>query len=329
MLEPEVKPLAEQLGVPQKAKPTEGGQRVLGRPAQPLGFEKANERVAAVLADYEDRAGEAQITPRSTRNLSNGLVTQSFGGYMDATGNPVTFNIVRNRDGAIVRAFTQDSLGKRKPVAKDFDPNTPDATIAHEVAKTNEWTRGDRKQVVAAAAEAKNELLNALLGKADSVRLENGLPRLDDQAAIELASELDDIINKHTFETGVAPQLGGRLSQAVTRYAKQSPEEVKRGAVAAQKEEAAGFALEPQTEAQLAEKVAAEEGVGKTNRIDTVSQRLQEAQAGTLTALPSLPTAIDAASTATYIRAVLDGSLPVPEPIALQVEHIVQLTEKI
>lgn len=277
LLEPEIKPLAEQLGVPQKAKPTEGGQRVLGRPAQPLGFEKANERVAAVLADYEDRAGEAQITPRSTRNLSNGLVTQSFGGYMDATGNPVTFNIIRNRDGAIVRAFTQDSLGKRQPVAKDFDPNTPDATIAHEVAKANEWTRGDRKQLVAAASEARNNLVDALIGKADSVRLENSLPRLDDQAAIELASELDDIINKHTFETGVAPQLGGRLSQAVARYAKQSPEEVKRGAVAAQKEEAAGFALEPQTEAQLAEKVAAEEGAGKTNRIDTVSQRLQEA----------------------------------------------------
>ena len=58
-------------------------------------------------------------------------------------------------------------------------------------------------------------------------------------------------------------------------------------------------------------------------------QRLQEAQTGPLTALPSLPGAIDAASTAAYIRAVLDGSLPVPGPIALQVQHIVQLTEKI
>ena len=58
-------------------------------------------------------------------------------------------------------------------------------------------------------------------------------------------------------------------------------------------------------------------------------ERLQEAQTGALTALPSLPAAIDATSTAAYIRAVLDGSLPVPEPIALQVEHIVRLTEKI
>ena len=58
-------------------------------------------------------------------------------------------------------------------------------------------------------------------------------------------------------------------------------------------------------------------------------QRLQEAQTGPLTALPQLPDAIDTASTAAYTRAVLDGSLPVPEPIALQVEHIVRLTEKI
>ena len=58
-------------------------------------------------------------------------------------------------------------------------------------------------------------------------------------------------------------------------------------------------------------------------------QRLQEAQTGALPALPQLPTAIDAASTAAYTRAVLDGSLPVPGPIALQVQHIVQLAQKI
>ena len=58
-------------------------------------------------------------------------------------------------------------------------------------------------------------------------------------------------------------------------------------------------------------------------------QRLQEAQDGPLTALPALPGAIDAASTASYIRAVLDGSLPVPGPIALQVAHIVRLTQQI
>ncbi|NMM76745.1 DNA-binding protein YbiB [Acidovorax sp. SRB_14] len=56
---------------------------------------------------------------------------------------------------------------------------------------------------------------------------------------------------------------------------------------------------------------------------------LQEAQGGPLTALPTLPTAIDAASTAGYIRAVLAGSLPVPAPIALQVVHIVRLTAQI
>ncbi|MBH1963761.1 MAG: DNA-binding protein YbiB [Comamonadaceae bacterium] len=48
---------------------------------------------------------------------------------------------------------------------------------------------------------------------------------------------------------------------------------------------------------------------------------VQEAQGGSLTALPDLP-AIDAVSTATYTQAVLDGNLPVPAPIARQVEHI-------
>ena len=58
-------------------------------------------------------------------------------------------------------------------------------------------------------------------------------------------------------------------------------------------------------------------------------QRMQEAQDGPLTALPALPSAIDAASTAAYTRSVLEGSLPVPGPIALQVQHIVQLADKI
>jgi anthranilate phosphoribosyltransferase len=56
--------------------------------------------------------------------------------------------------------------------------------------------------------------------------------------------------------------------------------------------------------------------------------RLQEAQGGSLAVLPALP-ATDAASTAAYTRAVLDGALPVPPPIALQVEHILHLLEKI
>ena len=56
---------------------------------------------------------------------------------------------------------------------------------------------------------------------------------------------------------------------------------------------------------------------------------LQEPQPGTLSELPALPAAIDAGSTAQYIRLVVDGQLPVPGPIALQVEHIVQLASRI
>ncbi len=51
---------------------------------------------------------------------------------------------------------------------------------------------------------------------------------------------------------------------------------------------------------------------------------LQAAQEGPLASLPDLPRDVDAASTAAYIRAVLDGQRPVPQPIALQVEHILQ-----
>ncbi|MCB1150105.1 DNA-binding protein YbiB, partial [bacterium] len=57
--------------------------------------------------------------------------------------------------------------------------------------------------------------------------------------------------------------------------------------------------------------------------------RLQEAQGGPLTALPTLPPTTDAASTAAYTRAVLSGELPVPEPIARQVEHILHLVQQI
>ncbi|CAM8648123.1 TrpD Anthranilate phosphoribosyltransferase [Comamonadaceae bacterium] len=52
---------------------------------------------------------------------------------------------------------------------------------------------------------------------------------------------------------------------------------------------------------------------------------LQAYQAGSLTTLPELPTAIDAASTAAYIQSVLNGESPVPAPIAEQVAHILQL----
>ncbi|HEX5784860.1 MAG TPA: DNA-binding protein YbiB [Burkholderiaceae bacterium] len=52
--------------------------------------------------------------------------------------------------------------------------------------------------------------------------------------------------------------------------------------------------------------------------------RVQEPQAGALATLPDLPPP-DAEATAAWITRVLDGQLPVPEPIALQVRHIVQL----
>ncbi|MGB3072088.1 MAG: DNA-binding protein YbiB [Ottowia sp.] len=50
-------------------------------------------------------------------------------------------------------------------------------------------------------------------------------------------------------------------------------------------------------------------------------QQVQEAQTGSLNNLPELP-AIDAASTAAYTQSVLDGRLPVPEPVARQVAQI-------
>jgi len=51
---------------------------------------------------------------------------------------------------------------------------------------------------------------------------------------------------------------------------------------------------------------------------------LQAAQEGPLAALPDLPLGTDASATAAYIRAVLAGTLPVPAPIAQQVQHIVR-----
>ena len=56
---------------------------------------------------------------------------------------------------------------------------------------------------------------------------------------------------------------------------------------------------------------------------------LQAHQSGPLATLPELPTTIDADSTAAYIRSVLDGTQPVPAPIALQVAHIVSLLARL
>ena len=60
-----------------------------------------------------------------------------------------------------------------------------------------------------------------------------------------------------------------------------------------------------------------------------VRQPPQPAQTGTLAVLPELPRSTDAASTATYIRAVMAGEQPVPTPIALQVEYILQVASKL
>ena len=51
----------------------------------------------------------------------------------------------------------------------------------------------------------------------------------------------------------------------------------------------------------------------------------QEAQHGSVDALPLLPTTTDAAITARYIQLVLAGEQSVPAPIALQVQHILKL----
>jgi hypothetical protein len=55
----------------------------------------------------------------------------------------------------------------------------------------------------------------------------------------------------------------------------------------------------------------------------------QEAQSGSLGSLPALPAGIDAPGTADYIRAVMDGSQPVPAPITQQVIEISRLVSRI
>ena len=54
---------------------------------------------------------------------------------------------------------------------------------------------------------------------------------------------------------------------------------------------------------------------------------LEVGQKGTLTDLPDLPREIDAATTATYIRDVLDERRPVPTSMQQQVEHILHLAD--
>jgi anthranilate phosphoribosyltransferase len=56
---------------------------------------------------------------------------------------------------------------------------------------------------------------------------------------------------------------------------------------------------------------------------------LQAAQTGPLASLPELPSGADAQATAAYIRDVLDKRLPVPAPIAAQVEQVLRLAADI
>jgi len=56
---------------------------------------------------------------------------------------------------------------------------------------------------------------------------------------------------------------------------------------------------------------------------DGQTHRVQEQREGSLNQLPDMP-AIDAAATAAYIQQVLRGERAVPEPIALQVQHILR-----
>jgi anthranilate phosphoribosyltransferase len=53
---------------------------------------------------------------------------------------------------------------------------------------------------------------------------------------------------------------------------------------------------------------------------------LQEGRKGTLTDLPDLPKEVDPETTAAYIRDVLAARKPIPESMALQVEHILHLS---
>lgn len=63
--------------------------------------------------------------------------------------------------------------------------------------------------------------------------------------------------------------------------------------------------------------------------IDGRHMLLQEGVKGTLPSVPDLPKAIDAESTASYIRSVLSGNSATPPSVAQQVEHILQLTQQL
>ena len=56
---------------------------------------------------------------------------------------------------------------------------------------------------------------------------------------------------------------------------------------------------------------------------------VDEGRSGPLASLPSLPRLIDPITTATYMRGVLEGLVPIPEPIVIQTDHIVRACKAI
>ncbi|MFD1711552.1 DNA-binding protein YbiB [Ottowia sp. GY511] len=56
---------------------------------------------------------------------------------------------------------------------------------------------------------------------------------------------------------------------------------------------------------------------------------VEEARGGPLDHLPSLPTRIDPISTATYMRAALEGLIPLPESLIIQADHILRACKAI
>ncbi|ARU05144.1 DNA-binding protein YbiB [Comamonas serinivorans] len=71
----------------------------------------------------------------------------------------------------------------------------------------------------------------------------------------------------------------------------------------------------------------------RTPRMDAVIGQdllcVDEGETGSLAKLDELPTDVSAASTARYTRAVLAGELPLPEPIARQLRHVLALLPRL
>ena len=79
--------------------------------------------------------------------------------------------------------------------------------------------------------------------------------------------------------------------------------------------------------------VEAPAGLRRTPRMDVYIngqvRLVDEGRSGPLASLPSLPRLIDPITTATYMRGVLEGLVPIPEPIVIQTDHIVRACKAI